>query len=76
MKPTLHEQFHYYLYLINGFVTSVIPFYLVIKLARLFHFFHLDFIGNWLGEVTGINSRLKEIIRLSDLERLTGDKHI
>ncbi len=74
MKPSFYERFYYYLYLLNGLATQVMPFYIVIKLVRFLHLFRLDFIGNWLGEVSGINARLKEIIRLSDLEKLTVDK--
>lgn len=71
---TILDRLLYTFYCFDVF-TSNLSIYIVIKLVSFFHLIHADFIGNWLGEATGLNSRLKEIIRLSDLERLTGEKN-
>lgn len=38
--------------------TSVPRFYIAIKLVRLFHWLRLDWVGNWIGHISGLNKRL------------------
>lgn len=51
------NQILYLCYCINCW-TSVPRFYVAIKLIRLFHCLQMDFLGNWVGHVSGLNKRL------------------
>jgi len=57
---TLIDRIFYSFYCIKCW-TSIPRFYLAIKLIRLCHFLNLDGVGNWIGEVSGLSARLKEV---------------
>jgi len=57
---TIFDRISYGFYCINCW-TSIPRFYTAIKLIRLCHFLNIDWLGNWIGEISGLTARLKEV---------------
>lgn len=43
---------------------ATLYYFLLIKLVRFFHYIHADFIGNWIGNTTGLNPLLEALAEL------------